>query len=153
MLYEESDRTFSFECPENVMFECNRCALCCGDTEDRVRNIRLLKVEADRIARETAMEISDFADRLGEPGPYTHKMRKQDGKCIFLKDGLCRVYSSRPLTCRFYPFELREIDNGRQVFSFTDECPCIGIGKRLTRQHFDTLFRESLATFEKNDRP
>ncbi len=151
MASDSSGKRFRFECPENVMFECNRCALCCGDTNDRIRNVRLLKIEVDKIAKDTGKDVWDFAESLKGPGPYKYRMKKQAGKCVFLENGLCSVYATRPLTCRFYPFELREIDDGRKVFSFTDECPCIGRGGRLERGHFEDLFMQSLATFAQNN--
>lgn len=132
-----------FTYPKHVHFRCERCALCCGDTEDKVRAILLLKTEADRVSRKTSIEIDEFAEKIKGFEPYVYRMRKtEDGKCLFLKENSCSIYQIRPLICRFYPFELKNLRNGRYAFSHTDECPGIGKGPRLTRDFFGKLFRE-----------
>ena len=132
-----------FTYPKHVHFRCERCALCCGDTEERVRSILLLKTDADRISRKTSTGIDEFAEKIEGSEPYVYRMRKtEDGKCLFLKENSCSVYQVRPLICRFYPFQLKNLGNGGYAFSHTDECPGIGKGPRLRRDFFGNLFRE-----------
>jgi Fe-S-cluster containining protein len=71
-------------------------------------------------------------------------MRKTAGdrKCVFLEDKLCRIYSIRPLVCRFYPFELRIVGNSRHWFAYTEECPGTGKGEKLTRKYYENLYRQ-----------
>lgn len=141
----------SFKFPKHVCFECNGCALCCGDTKNRIRTILLLKLEADRISKKTSKRIEEFAENIEGSEPYVYRMRKTaDGKCVFLRDDLCSVYDVRPLICRFYPFELKDTKKGKYVFAYTDECPCIGRGSVLKREYFEKLFAESTKLMREN---
>jgi Fe-S-cluster containining protein len=84
----------------------------------------------------------DLAQLIVDKTPYRYEMKKNEqGKCFFLKDNQCQIYSKRPLICRFYPFELKyDHDLNIYVFNFTLECPEIGKGKVLTRKDFEELF-------------
>jgi Fe-S-cluster containining protein len=133
-----------FEYPRHVRFVCERCALCCGDSEERVRQILLLKVEAKRIAQKTKRKTEEFAEKIAGSEPYLFCMRKtMAGKCVFLSDNSCSIYDTRPLICRFYPFELKNTGNDTFSFTYTKECLGIGKGSQLKRSFFQKLFKES----------
>jgi Fe-S-cluster containining protein len=122
-----------------------RCALCCGNTETRIRHILLLKREAELVSEATSRSIEEFATEVESREPYIYEMRKtcKEGKCIFLEDNQCKIYSLRPLICRFYPFELKVTNNRRHEFRHTDECPGIGKGKQpLKKEFFKNLLRQ-----------
>jgi len=139
----------SFKYPKHVSFTCERCALCCRDTERRARSILLLETEVKRISEETSLSIEEFAERIRGFEPYVYRMRKtEDGKCVFLKDNLCSIYRIRPLICRFYPFQLKNLGNDRYVFKYTEECPGIGKGKQLKPAFFDKLFKKFMKAME-----
>ena len=140
-----------FDYPKKVRFRCEKCALCCGDTEDRVRRILLLEIEAKGISQKTHRSVNDFAEKLNGFGPYIYTMKKtEDGKCVFLKDDLCTIYHTRPLICRFYPFELKEDENRKHVFAYTDECPAIGKGPYFGKSYFERLFKKFIELMSKN---
>jgi Fe-S-cluster containining protein len=81
-----------FEYPKNVRYICDRCALCCGNTEERVRSILLLEMEAEGIAKETSKNIEEFAEKIEGAKPYVYLMKKPLGKCVFSKGGLCSIH-------------------------------------------------------------
>jgi Fe-S-cluster containining protein len=128
--------------PNNVLFECNRCGLCCGDTPKKTRHILLLSKEANRISKETSLPTQEFSKTITGKTPYCYEMKKtHEGKCFFLKDNQCSIYESRPLICIFYPFELKfSEDNGQYTFDFTLECPGVGKGKIYAQIDFEKLF-------------
>jgi len=134
----------SFSYPRDARYRCIKCGICCGDTKEKVRQILLLYTEAKRIAEVTSKPIDEFAEEIAGHEPYVYEMRKtaEERKCVFLKKERCAIYASRPLICRFYPFELRVNENGKHEFLYTTECPGIGRGKRLTENHFRRLFRQ-----------
>ncbi len=101
-----------------------------------------MESEAEAISAQTGRPIEDFADEISGTAPYIYEMKKpQDSKCFFLENNRCLIYGSRPLICRFYPFELKfSSDSGKYVFSYTFECPTIGKGKALAKKDFDELF-------------
>lgn len=141
----------SFEYPKHVCFRCAKCALCCGDTKDNIRSILLLKTEADRISKKTLIGLDKFAEKIEGFEPYIHQMRKtEDGKCVFLKDNSCSIYKIRPLICRFYPFQLKNLRNNRYVFTYTDECPGIGKGPQLKKDFFERLFGKFIELMKEN---
>ena len=131
--------------PHSVCFRCTRCALCCGDTVSRTRRILLLTEDARAISETVLRPVEDFATATKGREPYVYEMKKTrgEGKCIFLEGTDCNIYAVRPLVCRFYPFELATLQNGKPSFFCTGECPGIGKGKRLEREHFETLFKQA----------
>lgn len=94
------------------------------------------------IATETSMPKQVFTKKISDKTPYCYEMIKNsEGKCFFLKDDQCSIYESRPLICRFYPFELKfDQDKEQHVFDFTVECPGIGEGRTVARKDFEALF-------------
>ena len=141
----------SFEYPQHVSFECDRCGLCCGDTEYRSRWIVLLEGEAIRISEMNFLGLDEFAEKIEGFEPYVYRMRKtEERKCVFLEDDSCSIYQIRPLICRFYPFELKNPGKNRYVFDYTDECPGIGKGLQLKKAFFEQLFREFKDSMKNN---
>jgi hypothetical protein len=140
-----------FEYPKGVRFECTRCPICCGDTEKKTRSILLLRIEAERIARKTLMTIDAFADEIEDSEPYVYRMKKTaNGKCVFLVDNSCSIYRTRPVICRFYPFQLTST-RGKYTFTYTDECPSVGKSALLRKEYFRRLFNE-LSELVKEDK-
>lgn len=132
----------SFNYPSNIQFECDGCALCCGNTEHKKRHILLLESEAKVISKHTNLQLEKFIKKNSNTQPYKYEMKKSNlGKCFFLKNNQCSIYEYRPLICRFYPFELRfDEDKGMYIFNFTFECPRINQGPLLSKQYFEELF-------------
>jgi Fe-S-cluster containining protein len=138
-----------FSYPEHVRYRCEKCAQCCGDTENRVRSILLLKSDVTRISEKTALRPGAFAEKIAGFEPYRYRMTKTpDGRCVFLRKTVCSIYAIRPLICRFYPFQLNPGPDG-YVFEYTDECPGIGKGRRLTRAFFTALFNRFTDAMER----
>lgn len=143
--------TPNFEYPKDVRFKCMRCALCCGDTEHKIRSILLLKSEAKCISEKTSKSISEFAEKIDGFQPYIYIMKKTpDGKCVFLRENSCTIYKIRPLICMFYPFELKKNERNKYAFTCTAECPSVGKGPKLTKEFFQKLFRKSIAIMKEN---
>lgn len=136
-----------FAYPKGVCFKCIKCAICCGDTENRVRHILLLKEETEQIAINTSMSVAEFATEIVGLEPYVYEMRKtpEDGQCMFLKDKVCAIYGLRPLICRFYPFKLEKTKNGKHKFLYTRECPGVGTGKLLGKEYFERLLQRAFS--------
>ena len=131
-----------FTYPSNLLFDCSKCGLCCGDTKQKTRHILLLKSETSDISAKINLPIEDFAEQIKDKEPYCFEMKKpNEGKCFFLKDNQCSIYMLRPLICRFYPFELKfDPNKNLHVFDFTLECLAISRGKIMTAKDFEELF-------------
>jgi Fe-S-cluster containining protein len=103
-----------------------------------------LDAEADQISTKTSKIVKEFAEEKRGSEPYVYLMKKDHGKCFFLRDGSCQIYNIRPLVCRFYPFRLEALGEERYAFHFTEECPGIGKGPRLKEEYFRKLFSQFL---------
>ena len=108
-----------------------------------------MKNDAERISKETSLGINKFAEENTGSEPYIYEMQKtENGKCFFLKNNLCTIYNSRPLICRFYPFQLKNIGNNNYAFSYTDKCPGIGKKPKLNTTFFENLFHQFINAME-----
>ncbi len=131
-----------FDYPNAVRFQCIKCGICCGDTKEKKRHVLLLKTEAEQIARATGQQVVKFAVKIDDKAPYSYEMKKRkNGKCVFLENNCCSIYSLRPLICRFYPFELKGMHNRKYTFLYTAECPGINKGQALNEGYFRKLFQ------------
>ena len=96
-------------------------------------------------------DLNEFAEKIESFEPYIYQMRKnEDGKCVFLKDNSCSIYQIRPLICRFYPFQLKNLGNNIYAFTYTDECSGIGKGLQLKRDFFERLFDKFTELMKEN---
>jgi Fe-S-cluster containining protein len=100
-------------------------------------------MEVEQIAKAASQPISKFAARIKGKAPYSYEMKKRvkDGKCVFLENDQCSIYSLRPLICRFYPFELKLLTRQKFKFLFTEECLGINKGQKLSASYFKRLLR------------
>jgi Fe-S-cluster containining protein len=134
----------SFIYPRNIRFKCLKCGICCGNTQERTRHVLLLDEEANEIAKATNQPIAEFAIEIEKRAPYRYEMKKtkEDGKCVFLKENRCVIYSKRPIICRFYPFGFTN-HKQQKTFYYTKECPGIGKGLTMNEIDFNKLLRQA----------
>ena len=134
----------SFSYPHNIRFKCVKCGICCGNTQGRTRHVLLLDEEAKEIAKAINQPISEFAAEIEKRTPYRYEMQKniEDGKCVFLKENRCVIYSKRPLICQFYPFGFTNSEQ-KKTFYYTKECPGIGRGHLMNEIDFGRLLKQT----------
>ena len=71
----------------------------------------LLPNEAECIARNSRLPVNDFAKKLTN-NLYQMKRDNNDDPnkgCIFFKNNSCTIYENRPIDCRLFPFDFKEI--------------------------------------------
>ena len=129
--------------PENVRWNCVRCHACCGDTAEHIRHIRMLHSEVLDISRLTKRAPGSFCFPIEGFERFKFEMQKQaSGDCVFLNADTCTIYGNRPLTCRFYPFSLKQSSENEFEFCLTDErCPGLGQEPLLDDPFYIRLFR------------
>lgn len=104
-------------------FYCRSCSACCSGPENEVMvspsEIQALSAASGIPAEEISEPYPEWIDDpAGGRCTFGWVIRRgEDGNCIFLEDGRCRVYASRPHLCRTYPFML----NGDRLI--ISECP------------------------------
>lgn len=87
---------------EGETFGCRRCGQCCR----MAGYVHLTQADITGLADSLGIDERGFIER------YTRLTRsrsglsleeKTSGECVFLRDGMCSVYESRPNQCRHFP--------------------------------------------------
>ncbi len=111
---------------------CNACVGrfdCCCNCEDIDMPI-LLPFEVDEIARITRKNAVNFAEKKSN-NLYQMKRANKDengntsGPCCFFVNNKCSIYENRPLDCRLFPFDFKEIDGEYSVIYYNNVCKAI----------------------------
>lgn len=92
---------------------CNNCVgkldCCCNCREIDMPII--LPFEANKISTTYRKPVDDFAIKLTN---NLYQMKRHDEKeengCIFFVNNKCIIYKDRPIDCRLFPFDFKEID-------------------------------------------
>jgi Fe-S-cluster containining protein len=111
----------------------------------------MLEREVEQISEITNLNPEEFSTPASGLEPYRYTMRKQDGRCVFLKGAVCQIYNHRPLLCRFFPFCMNQIGDDRFEFDSSDECPGIGVGKVIKEEIFMSMLTEALKVLKDVD--
>ncbi len=103
------------------------CAKCCYETE-----MILSRKDIQRIVA-LGFEATDFCfyDDNGFP-----RLRNVNNACFFLNENKCRIYSSRPQGCRYYPLIY---DSSLDKVVFDTDCP---LSNQLSPKIISTFERE-----------
>lgn len=125
-----------------VRFECTQCGACCTGAPGRVRvNPR----EAESLARLLGLEVAAFrAAYARQDGTQWLLREKENGDCVFFRDGRCSVYEARPLQCRLYPFWFRNLRSEEAWADAARTCPGIGRGRLYTAAEIEDLVGQDL---------
>lgn len=107
---------------------CNGCIgkfNCCCNCEDVDMPI-LLPFEAENISRITKKNIDSFAEKLTN---NLFQMKRINGEktasCVFFQNNKCSIYNNRPIDCRMFPFDFKEIDGEYWIIYYNKVCQAI----------------------------
>ncbi len=141
-----------------IGFKCSRCSQCCrreyGDNTVAVFPAEIRKIcEMHGFKPEEIILPAPSHDRDSEGNIHTFEwiLRKKED-CIFLDDGLCKIYECRPYICKTYPFYLMD---GKLMVS---ECGGIGdlisiedstVIALLLKERYVAEIKESIALIRK----
>lgn len=107
---------------------CNSCVGkfdCCCNCETIDMPI-LLPFEAKRISVISRKGIDDFASKLSS---NLYQMNRTDNDphkgCIFFQNNKCSIYKDRPIDCRLFPFDFKEIDGEYWLIYYDQICNAI----------------------------
>ncbi|NJD76366.1 MAG: YkgJ family cysteine cluster protein [Candidatus Methanoperedens sp.] len=109
-----------------IGFKCRRCSRCCRE-EFGDNTVAIFPFEIKKICRIHGLKWREIVlpapsqdvDPEGNIHTFEWVLRKKED-CIFLENGLCKIYGCRPYICRTYPFYLLD---GKLMVS---ECGGIG---------------------------
>lgn len=107
---------------------CNSCVGrfdCCCNCEEIDMPI-LLPFEVETIMTKTKKTADSFSKKL-TAHLYQMKRRgdKDESECIFFVNNKCSIYEYRPLDCRMFPFDFREINGEYWVVYYNKVCHAI----------------------------
>lgn len=125
--------------PDHLRWVCVRCANSCRDVPPRNRNILLTASDIEHITRAKRISPQEFSVSTHGRFPYERKMKKVEGRCVFLQGSWCSIYGVRPLICRFYPFSLGRSEEGVLEVRFDSSCSGIGKGPMRGEAFFHNL--------------
>jgi Fe-S-cluster containining protein len=131
---------YDFYYPKGLRWGCKRCGECCRDASHRPRRILLLSNDVERL--EKAGEKDFRVEAEGEE-PFIAEMRKVGGACLYLMNEGCKVYPSRALLCRTYPFWI-ERDGRTFEIKFDTRCKGINRGGELKEDFYSDLIMQAL---------
>lgn len=101
---------------------CDSCVgkfdCCCNSSE--IDMPILLPNEVESIARKSRIPIDVFSEKLTS-NLYQMKRDNNDPNkgCVFFKNNACTIYDYRPIDCRLFPFDFKEI-NGEYWLIYYD---------------------------------
>ena len=125
-----------------LRFGCTRCGRCC--VAGGGYYVFLNTAEVDRIRGYLGLSRDWFRRR------YLRRLEEgdlvlaaeQDGRCVFLESGgRCRVYASRPLQCRTYPFWPEVMRNETAWQKEARRCAGINRGSRVAPEKIRKMLR------------
>lgn len=155
-------------------FKCTKCGLCCShhglivnltprDLKILAKHFKaepkqLLKIIGFYQVREDDNDSGNIEERLVFPPLKTNRgmaymglLKRSDGRCIFLKDEKCRIYSARPRLCQSFPFTFSRKSQGASI-SITNFatrlCPGIGEGNAVNVEKVKKLGKKVLRDIE-----
>jgi len=131
---------YEFYYPKGLRWSCKRCGFCCRDSSKRPRKILLLPKDVERLGK---IGEKDFQVEVKGEDPFVGEMKKTRSACVFLTKEGCRVYPSRALLCRTYPFWI-ERDGKSFEIRFDAECMGIFHGGELKEDFFKELVVQAL---------
>ncbi len=127
---------------KNIRFSCIRCSKCCKlDVPIVLSDIELWvkKGRYDIVLNVVKKRSSNTLRKyFGLEFYYTFKRKESSGECVFLKDGMCTIYSLRPLVCRLFPFAYSENELSVHPWALKN-CNGLGRGKLFSKKEISIL--------------
>lgn len=124
---------------KNLRFRCTGCGKCCQETVVLLTDgdVRRLVEGTQRRATEVVRFFRPDEIKMEKRHPFWIRFStgravmglpwKANGHCRFLgHNNLCTVYEHRPVTCREYPFQIVQSDEGKVLevgLTHVVECP------------------------------
>lgn len=122
---------------DGLHFSCLGCGRCCGGEPGYVW---LDTNEIFAIANFLEMDVADTLRSFARRVAGRISLRElENGDCVFLADGRCRIYSVRPLQCRTYPFWPSVLQSPRSWCLEGQRCPGIGQGSFYPQETIERL--------------
>lgn len=129
-IYDKSDEFWQ----DGLCFSCREdCSACCGGGPGYVW---LDGSEVVEISRHLGLHVPEFlakyARSVGGEISLRERGEEENWNCVFLENGLCKIYSVRPMQCRTYPFWEQNLVTESRWQKLLQNCPGAGEGRRYS---------------------
>jgi Fe-S-cluster containining protein len=129
---------------KGLSFSCTRCSACCRHESGYVF---LSEIDVSRLAVECKLSSEQFIKMHCRWIPSINNTErlslkeKADFDCIFWNSG-CKVYDSRPLQCRAFPFWPNMLDYKEAWKTAGTSCPGMDQGKLYSLQEIEAILEQ-----------
>lgn len=111
---------------------CNGCIgkfnCCCNCSE--IDMPILLPFEVEKLSRITKRSIDTFANKTTNNLYQVKRVDDDENReCIFFQNNRCSIYENRPIDCRLFPFDFKEIDGDYWVIYYNKVCQAVPSNK------------------------
>jgi Fe-S-cluster containining protein len=129
---------------KGLSFSCTRCSACCRYESGYVF---LSENDVSALAKECNLTSDQFITAHCRWIPSINSTEclslkeKADLDCIFWDSG-CKVYNSRPLQCRAFPFWPSVLNSKKAWEAAAGSCPGMNQGKLYSPQEIEALLEQ-----------
>jgi Fe-S-cluster containining protein len=135
---------------DTIQYKCQQCGDCCK----KGFSIELSIDEMDYLSKEHPQLKTVFAYTKGD---YVHPFFNTGPECTMLDKNRCSIYKTRPFECKYYPFQLVEVEKGTigayefgrkyfQLYVFED-CPGIDKGEPWSPRKMNMFMKRILSEY------
>ncbi len=122
-----------------LSFECKKCSACCRYEPGYVY---LNETDITRLIKETGLKKDEFLNNycktiyIGNL-PKISLKEYENNDCIFWEGGGCKVYNSRPMQCRSFPFWEKNIVSIEKWNELEKSCPGVNKGRLYSQKEIE----------------
>lgn len=112
---------------------CNTCVgkfdCCCNCNE--IDMPILLPKEVENIEAISRISVDEFANKLTQNLFQMKRANNDDSTkgCVFFQNNGCSIYENRPIDCRLFPFDFKEIDGEYWLIYYDNVAVCKALPK------------------------
>ncbi len=121
---------------KGIRFKCQGSGNCCV-SRGSYGFVYLSKLDVKKLSKNFKINEKEFLKKYcSKTDGYIHlkELKKNKGNCIFLLDKRCKVYKSRPIQCRTWPFWPENMETKKWNQDISKNCPGIGKGKIINKK-------------------
>jgi Fe-S-cluster containining protein len=129
---------------KGLSFSCTRCSACC---RYETGYVFLSEIDVSALAAEFKLTVDQFIKTHCRWIPSVNNTErlslkeKADLDCVFWNSG-CKVYNSRPLQCRAFPFWLSVVSSEGAWKAAAESCPGMNQGKLYSLREIEAWLEQ-----------
>ena len=121
---------------------CTQCKIkhnCCCDFDKCIDNIIITNKEKEIIVNRVGENMERVFQQINDK---SYNIVSDNSVCPFYKNG-CTIYDIRPIDCRLFPYDIKEINNKYYLVKY--ELPC---GSKNVNEFVDDIVSELITIID-----